>query len=405
MENGGVEPGPGNPVDGGDDIQPAGGVGGTDEPEEPVEPVGDPGPGAVNQPPDFKAQLQELLLQHGKTLKDLTQPAELQDLVIKHEVTASSHTLKRLRQFSGTQPLPNGEVSYKAWRQSARQLLQESDFSVKEKKLRIKQSLVGQAGEVVIVVDKKAAKNGELAAPADYLSALDKMFGVCHDADDLYSEYRALYQQEGEDPGNYLVRLYNKLDEVIEYGGADECQRERLLLGQFIRGCLHDEYLIEKLQLEGKRSAPPDYITLLHDIRTAAAKHNERAARRKQQRPTKARVHQQDVHETPTSPSKMESIERQLMQLSQAVQTLTIGIKSTQREREPTPPQQNYRPAYRRRSTTRGPCYNCGEEGHYKANCKNETNATLVQQKLAGRQPQGNGRGRLQRANQVPNQH
>ena len=90
-------------------------------------------------------------------------------------------------------------------------------FPQRRKKLRIKESLVGQAGEVVIVVDKKAAKNGGTAAPADYLSALDKMFGVCHDANDLYTEYRprSLYHQDGEDPGSYLVRLLTKLDIVI----------------------------------------------------------------------------------------------------------------------------------------------------------------------------------------------
>jgi hypothetical protein len=355
--------------------------------------------------PNFKAALQALLLQHGKTLNDLTKPKQVNDVIIKHVIDSSpSHLARRLRQFSGRSPLPNGEVDYSTWRQSARQLIQESDVKVSEKKQRIKQSLVGQACELVLVLDKEIAKKGGAAKAEDYVAALDKMFGICLDGDDLYSEFRALYQQHGEDPGDYLVSLHTKLDTVVEYGGADDCQRDRLLLGQFTRGCLHDEYLLEKLQLEQKKSNPPDFITFLHDVRTAATKHKERESRRSQQnvKPTKARVQKHDVK--PESDGRISQLEEQIKKLGQVVENLAVAIQ--------TPRQESRRPPsnYQQKPQRKGVCFNCGEEGHRMADCTNATNATLLQRRLAGKfgKQQGNDRGRLQGATRclrTSNQH
>ncbi|XP_072051995.1 LOW QUALITY PROTEIN: paraneoplastic antigen Ma3 homolog [Amphiura filiformis] len=366
----------------GEDVPPPPAVDEIDEDEdhESYEEAQDNQPSSSQQTPDFKAALQALLLQHGKTLDDVTTPKVVNDVIVKHVVdTTPMHLTRRLRQFSGKQPVPNGEAEYATWRQSAKQLIQEKEVKEVEKKKRIKQSLIGQAGDLVLVLEKESAKNGKVVTPDDYVAVVDKMFGVCFDGDDLYSEFRALYQQQ-HGPGDYLVRLHTKLDTVIEHGGADEWQRDRLLLAQFIRGCLYDEYLLQKLQLEQKKTNPPDFITFLHDVRMTAARYRERQNRKQQGSQRTIKPSRADVMSN--LPPRITQLEDQLQKLSTLVHDMVTNMATNMATTNMASHNHPTRPRPARQQQPRRPfiCYNCAEEGHRIADCPNPRNADLVQQ-------------------------
>ena len=72
------------------------------------------------------------------------------------------------------------------------------------------------------------------------------VYGAACDGEDLYSEFRYTYQNQGEKPSAYLSRLEDKLDQVIGYDGE---LADKTRLAQFTRGCAYDEQLVHALNL------------------------------------------------------------------------------------------------------------------------------------------------------------
>jgi hypothetical protein len=279
-------------------------------------------------------------------------------------------------------------------------MVKEASIPDKDKKTRILECLLPPALGI-------ARKLPDTATPSLLLSSLSKVYGAACDGADLYSIFRDTHQEPSEIPSAYLSRLELQLDQIVQYGGMNASQVDSARINQFIRGCVYDETLVNALQLRQKRSNPPDYLTFLSEVRTEEAAQLARVKMR-QQTKVGVKAHQAPV-QAPPQCSPDDSLRKEVAELKDLVRQLALAA-STPTPVVPAatashPPQQSGQNGQRRRN--RGPilCFNCGEYGHMKNDCRNPVNAVLVQQRLSTKFGQGNAPGHQRRSTQVPNQY
>lgn len=178
------------------------------------------------------------LEKHKKTVDDLPRPeeelpVEQKKTIVEHfhrlHNNGHGHRYRKLRTISGKSPIPNGELPFSSWVQHAQQMLDESGLSEEEKRARIAESLSPPA----LTLYRKATQ----------------AYGTACEGEELYSLFRDTYQKEGERPSEYLLRVEDKLDQAIQFGGVTGTDADRLRLSQFVRGCIHHEGLVSNLQL------------------------------------------------------------------------------------------------------------------------------------------------------------
>ncbi|KAM3873729.1 paraneoplastic antigen Ma1 homolog [Diretmus argenteus] len=180
---------------------------------------------------DFNHKLKWLLDAEGKTMEDLKSlfpgahlptsstesilraVGELLDKTTKPSSDGGSYF--RLRPFSGILPTPAGEEPFDHWLEQAWLMVEDTDFSDKEKRRRTMASLKGPALEIAKAV---RAVNPD-TSPAECLKALESAFGSAESGDDLYFAFRLMQQQSGEKLSDFLRRLKRSLAKVIPRGG------------------------------------------------------------------------------------------------------------------------------------------------------------------------------------------
>ena len=304
-------------------------------------------------------------------------------------VVETNANSRPLRLFSGKTPTPAGEVDFQTWRILAQQKLDDSTLSDAAKKRTITQSLLRPALDTVRTSIKDANTD-------ELFRILLDVYGDVADGQELYIRFLGLHQEAKETAGEYLQRLYLLALDVVEHQGMEFGQMLLNLLQQFCRGC-PDEDLIQKLRLDELRDAPPSFPAFLLMIRKEESRRAEKRLRLRQPAHSKQVVVSEKTEETDTRGL--------VVQLQQQVAAL-------ERERQqwalPPPPQQQHhqqlqqhphqgaqQPKGQQRSQQgqqwrgRGQrrkyfCYKCGLENHVKRDCQNQSNATLVQQKLLG---------------------
>ncbi|XP_051987764.1 paraneoplastic antigen Ma1 homolog [Xyrauchen texanus] len=131
------------------------------------------------------------------------------------KISSDSSSFRRLRTFSGITPIPAGEDNLENWMEQAMLMVEESDRSEKEKKLRIMESLRGPALEIIQAVRFTNAE----ASPKEYLTAIESAFGSSESCEDLYFKFRAVRQRQGEYLSDFLRRLEKILIRVVQRGG------------------------------------------------------------------------------------------------------------------------------------------------------------------------------------------
>ena len=383
----------------------------------------------VKHTPDqeaFTAALEALLNQYGKSREDITSPASHP----KHHVTIDGgKQYRRLRQFSGREPTPNGELPYETWRQLAEQMVAEPTLTAADKKARVVESLIPPALGILRGCPPEATAQ-------DLLRNLRRVYGAACDGEDLYSSFRAMYQEQGERPSTYLTRLDEKLQQVIEYEGIVPSHADRARLAQFIRGCIYDEPLVYALQLRQKKENPPDFVSLLHAVRAEEEEDLARNAHRHRAKKVHAKVSFADslppeglalakrveeltsevarlkVDKAPSPPSLPAaalaatvpppySVQQELDQLKQLVHQLQAESQPKAAPRAGGHAGRRQGRGDRQRSTL---CYQCGEYGHMLKQCSAPANAQLVQQRLVSRF-QGNEGGRPRGSDQASAQY
>ncbi|XP_028672688.1 paraneoplastic antigen Ma2-like [Erpetoichthys calabaricus] len=162
---------------------------------------------------NFHTKLKLLIQAEGNTMEDIKallpgaqKPTSSADSVIqafgdlleKTNRPSSEGEYHRLRIFSGTQPVPAEEEQFDHWLEQAWLMVEDSEYTVKEKKHCVMESLKGPALEIANAVRTSDPD----ANPTKYLEALESAFGTA--GDDLYFAFRLMQQQTGEKLSDFL---------------------------------------------------------------------------------------------------------------------------------------------------------------------------------------------------------
>uniref|UniRef100_A0A3B5B306 CCHC-type domain-containing protein n=1 Tax=Stegastes partitus TaxID=144197 RepID=A0A3B5B306_9TELE len=331
---------------------------------------------------------------------EVTDPPEIQRVVVEHVIKSQPSNSKWMRTFSGKIPKPPGEADYETWSLHAELMFNDDSLSVDVQRRKIVESLLPPASDVV-------RQLGTSAHPRQYVQLLDSAYGLVEDGEEVFAKFLNTYQNAGEKASDYLQRLQSLLCTAVKRGGAKQVNADRHLLKQFKRGCW-DHSLV--LQLELKNETPPNFAELLLQVRTEedrrATKH-DRMQRHFSSSKTKPSVNIHSVPDISLSDSnnsllqsyisETESLRKQVAQLQMqlsnkrykkeknqefeaAVSTnsLPAPVAEAQAHQvmlQNTPPPRPQPKAWF--------CYKCGEDGHIARNCDKPVNKPLVDQKYA----------------------
>ena len=126
---------------------------------------------------------------------------------------------------------------------------------------------------------------------------------------------------------------------------------------QFSRGCLYNDALLHTLAL-GKRLPPPDFVSLLHEVRHEEQKEKEKKVKRKSGLKGKG-SHEQVVLQ---EPDRVAELHEMMIALQQQVSSLMPSGSTAAQSRPEAPNQRsNGIPRGRMKPTYHLICYNCGK--------------------------------------------
>ncbi|XP_063075269.1 uncharacterized protein LOC134465509 [Engraulis encrasicolus] len=380
---------------------------------------------------EFSQKLKGLLQAEGKTMEDvhtLFSPGEsaasptvailqaVSDLVSTSK-PSNDNSYRRLRPLSGLLPTPSGEEPFDHWMEQARLMVQECDCSVKEKRRRLMESLRGPALEIV-----KAARAADPdISPEDCLEALEHAFGTAESGEDLYFAFRLLQQQAGEKLSDFLRRLEQSLNKVVQRGGLPQERADRARLEQLLRGAVCSDLTLLNLHLREKKAKPPTFLQLLKEIREEEEYDASRkklgtvvqSAFVKQESETKqteiqalkseikelkslvAAVVSKPTQAMPDSTertlvsavsgeschdSEITALKKQLKRLQQKVTNKVPETQTAAAAVDASAVATSRQGSFK--SSDENFCYRCGENGHFAAKCQNPENQSKVIKRL-----------------------
>uniref|UniRef100_A0A3Q2QSS7 CCHC-type domain-containing protein n=1 Tax=Fundulus heteroclitus TaxID=8078 RepID=A0A3Q2QSS7_FUNHE len=336
--------------------------------------------------------------------------------------TSDSNSYRRLRTFSGVVPTPPGEEPLDNWIEQARLMVEECDRPIREKRLKIMESVKGPALEILQAV----RFNNPNASPKEYIDVIENTFGTPETGEELYFAFRTLCQQPSEKLSAFLRRMERVLNKVVQKGGLPSTSTDKARLDQLIKGATRSDMMLLNLRLRERRERPPSFLQLLNEIRIE----EEYEASRRKLNPTKP-VHVKTV--TIPAESEIKDLKAEIQELKSQVIELTassaaqsplppapepaswaeaeasgedkdiqalkkeirklrrqvsvMSVKPTtvpkeiQHRPDSPPPQRRERASFQRDSSDFF-CYRCGEDGHFATKCSAPENYPKVIQKL-----------------------
>ncbi|XP_064417743.1 uncharacterized protein LOC135358269 [Latimeria chalumnae] len=331
-------------------------------------------------------------------LTTLTVPADVSELVVKHVVSAAegfkgtSNLKIKLPMFSGARQKSANEVDYEIWRIRARHLLTATDLTDEEKRNKIWNSLQTPALNIALGL-------GETANMWQIFGELEKVYGMVCRGEDLYRTFVTAHQNPREKPSEFLERLYQFLQRVIEGGGIPGLKPNRQLVKQFECGCW-DEHLLSHLRLKEFLDADPENSMSFSELQYKVRDYEETKDKKDKWKAqclnqitskvsSKACIAKgEGSAEVMPSCSKAPSYE----ELSKAVaqlknEVVTLKLKEKQ-ETSSTPFQmvEKVTKPQKKVSTPRSKggyhCFNCGKEGHYLDQCPNPEDPVAAYQRM-----------------------
>lgn len=339
-------------------------------------------------------------------------PPDIQKVVVEHIVRRQDpfphmQSQVRLRSFSGKIPIPNHETDYDTWRTHIELLQNDPSMSPLQISRKILENLLPPAVDVVkgLLPD---------SPPAAYLQLLDSAYGTVADGEELFAQFLNTLQDPGEKSSSYLQRLQLALNRATKQGGVTHKEGDKHLLKQFCRGCW-DNSLISTLQLEQKKSKPPQFSELLLMIRSEEDRLEAKSTRMKRhigitKQKTQVHFHDAYVREPEESSagaiSVIEDLRKQVASLQSQLTTFMSQKKTQGANRKGSAEKPQNRPPKpgntdtdmdrqtRTKQTTKPRpwyCFNCGEDGHIAPCCTDPANPRLVAEKkrqLIARQQQ-----------------
>ncbi|CAI5689846.1 unnamed protein product [Oreochromis niloticus] len=344
-------------------------------------------------------------------------PPDIQKVVVEHivrrqDVVPHIQSQVRLHSFSGKVPRPNNETDYDTWRTQIELLQNDPSMSPLQISRKIHESLLPPAADTVKSLRPESP-------PATYLQLPDSAFGTVEDGEELFAQFLNTLQDPGEKSSTYLHRLQLALNRARKRGGVACEEVDKHLLKQFCRGCW-DNDLIGALQLEQKKSSPPQFSDLLLMIRSEEDRQQAKTSRmRKHIGSTKQRTQLQfqgahvcepeEKHES--SIAAIEDLRKQVASLQSQLTTFmsqkktkfanskgSAGKPLSKMSKPHDVDGRMQRQTSKRQTGRPKPwyCFNCSEDGHIAPCCVDPANPNLVAEKkkqLEAKQHQWEARG------------
>ncbi|XP_063775342.1 paraneoplastic antigen Ma2-like [Pseudophryne corroboree] len=286
---------------------------------------------------------------------------------------------RRLRVFSGMQPVPQGEETYEVWKEAAVQQTEEWQCPDHIKRQRVVESLRGPAMGVI----QAARRSNPKATLETYFEALDYAYGTLEDVGDLISRLHHTFQETGEKLSTYLFRLDRLLYKIIEKGGMKKTEVDENRVKQLLRGALTKDPIAQKLRCSEISKSPPAFNELMREI-----KMEETMIDMRERTVKKVKVVCPTVESSTLEEKICKMIEEQNKKIDQFISSQSRANAPQSNTNVTYPPLRGMGRGYRYRQ--RG-CFTCGELGHRAAECSqslgNQTNTDQVTER-------GNGRGR-----------
>lgn len=272
------------------------------------------------------------------------------------------NSIRRIKVFSGSEKPGNGEADFKHWERAAVSVLEDKDLTEAQKRRLILQSLSGKAEDSIDLFREEPA--------ATIVKFLRSIFGSTADGHELLANFYQIFQKDNQQASEYLNDLFVKLSEVVKAEGLPMGLMPRELLHQFVRG-IDDEDLINKLQLEDRLDNPPSFPELSASVRRVESRRTERRLRRKKT----VKVNQVEVVEEVGAKSSDTGLEARIQQLEIKLRdSARISAEQNQGQANTTETRQTGR-----KSSFKGFCFRCGEDGHIASNCNNAMNKQKVE--------------------------
>ena len=309
--------------------------------------------------------------------------AVLGEIVAKCSRDSSSYLMtgyRKLRTFSGKQPVPSAEDGFEEWLDTATQALEEWEVPEQHKKQRITESLRGPALEAVRNL-KLSKKN---CTAQDYLDILQDVFGRTENAAELLYQLDHCYQEEGEKLSEFIKRLDRIIHQILLKKGIDPRKIDETRARQVLKGAqpLDPIAILLRTRRDGGILEYPDLIRMVREEEVMLD--NKKKSR---QFDSTARVGVISVEE---GDSQVELLKTQVSQLIEMVSILTGQVSTlpkgsiSERPDEPVSLSTDPEPRPARLLT----CFNCGGVGHVRRVCPSSGNAAAKP-----REPAGNFRG------------
>uniref|UniRef100_A0A8C5QUL1 Paraneoplastic antigen Ma-like C-terminal domain-containing protein n=1 Tax=Leptobrachium leishanense TaxID=445787 RepID=A0A8C5QUL1_9ANUR len=146
--------------------------------------------------------------------------------------------------YSGKVPVPAGEEDFETWIVQAVQAVEEWEVADTVKRQRLIESLKAPASDVI----RNLKRDKPDCTAAEYLEALQEIFGGVEDCAELIHKFSHTYQKEGEELSTYVWRLDKIIQQVILKGGMEPSQASKAMMDQIFKGALPLDPIMLKFQ-------------------------------------------------------------------------------------------------------------------------------------------------------------
>ncbi|XP_068119973.1 paraneoplastic antigen Ma2 homolog [Hyperolius riggenbachi] len=327
-----------------------------------------------------------------------TDMGKLMENLVTNSFQPISYGYRKLRVCSGQIPVPSGEDDFETWIDQAAQALDEWEVSDTVKRQRIVESLRAPASDVV----RNLKRDQPGCTATECLDALREVFGQIESCADLIHRFGHTYQEEGERLSTFVTRLDKILHQVIQKKGMAQDNASEALLTQILKGAQPLDPIMLKIQMRD-RSDLFTYSKLIKAIReeetllsaksqkmtTSAGSGRssgsasvylartplEAPGEMDSKTPSTAEALTQAITQMVQSNSTLQQafteIQRSMMQVIETQAGMQQSMADLQRAiAHPTPEGSPLSRGIKSRRYSAGvECFNCGQTGHYRAQC------------------------------------
>uniref|UniRef100_A0A8C5PLN1 CCHC-type domain-containing protein n=1 Tax=Leptobrachium leishanense TaxID=445787 RepID=A0A8C5PLN1_9ANUR len=262
---------------------------------------------------------------------------------------------------SGKVPVPAGEEDFDTWIDQAVQAVEEWEVSDTVKRQRLIESLRGPASDVVR--NLKRDKPGCTAA--EYLEALQEIFGGVEDCAELIHRFSHIYQKEGEELSTYVWRLDKILHQVILKRGMELSRASKALMDQIFKGALPLDPIMLKFQTR-YQSKRLTYSKLVKAIREEEALIKAKKIANASHAVFTAKVETLGVADIQTEVMALKTL---FPPKPRRGQTFLADIRMTRAAVVPNKGFSNEAQEENVPTRSRKICFGCREKGHFRAQC------------------------------------